>query len=260
MRSRFAGILLLVLGAALPARAAVVTQVIEYEFDGTTMKGFYAVDDANKGPRPGVLVIHEWWGLNDYAKERAKKLAELGYAAFCVDMYGDGKTANHPDEAGKFAGAVRKNLKTWLGRAEAGLKVLKERPEVDPKKIAAIGYCFGGTTALQLALAGNDIAAVSAFHAGLPPIDDAMAAKVKGTIFIAHGADDTFIPQATIDKFRAVLDKNKTNYEFVAYPGATHSFTVPGIEKIMPKLKYDAEADAKSWKTMQEQFTKAFGK
>ena len=255
---RFTLATLLVVGLGTFAEAAVKTETVEYEFDGTKLKGFLAYDDAKNEKRPGVLVVHEWWGLNDYTKKRATMLAELGYVAFCVDMYGDGQVTEHPEEAQKYSGMVRKNLKTWLGRAEAGLKVLQARPEVEPKKIAAIGYCFGGTTALQLAFAGNDLVAVAAFHAGLPPITDEMTKKLKAKLFVAQGADDSFIPKEAVQKFRGVLDRNKVSYLYEEYPGATHSFTVEGIEKKMKMLKYDAAADKKSWEQMQMLFKDAF--
>ena len=145
--------------AAGAAQAAVVTKTVEYEHDGTKLKGFLAYDDASKEKRPGVLVVHEWWGLDEYAKNRCKQLAELGYVAFAPDMYGGGKVVDHPDDARKMAGMVRQNVKTWRGRAEAGLNQLKSQPNVDAGKLAAIGYCFGGSTALQLAAAGAAAAA-----------------------------------------------------------------------------------------------------
>ena len=150
------------------ARAEVKTETILYKHGDQTFKGVIAYDDAAKGKRPGVLVVHEWWGLNDYARKRAEQLAGMGYVAFACDMYGDGKTTEHPKEAGEMAGMVRKNLKDWLGRAEAGLKVLRDHPQTDGTRLAAIGYCFGGSTALQLAYVGADLKAVVTFHGALP--------------------------------------------------------------------------------------------
>ena len=169
MRNMLALIAVAVGAAAAPA--AVITKTVEYEFDGVKLKGFVAYDDAATEKRPGVLVVHEWWGLNDYAKERCKKLADLGYVAFAPDMYGEGKTVNHPDDARKMSGMVRENAKVWRGRAEAGLKQLKAQPHVDADKLAAIGYCFGGSTALQLAYSGADLKAVATFHAALAHAD-----------------------------------------------------------------------------------------
>jgi dienelactone hydrolase len=249
-----------VLLAAGVAPAAVVTKVVNYEHDGTTLKGFLAYDDAVKDKRPGVLVVHEWWGLDDYAKERCKKLAELGYVAFAVDMYGDGKTVDHPDDARKMATAVRENLKTWRGRAEAGLKQLAGQPNVDPTKLAAIGYCFGGSTCLQLAYSGADLKAVATFHAALPTPTPEEARAIKPRLYIAHGEADPFIPPAAVEAFKKALDAGGAKYTFEGFPGVVHSFTVPGADKVMLKgMKYDKAADEKSWKAMQELFKATMG-
>jgi len=241
--------------------AAVVTKVVEYEYDGAKLKGYLAYDDALKGKLPGVLVVHEWWGLNDYARERCKKLAELGYVALAVDMYGDGKTTEHPDDARKMATVVRENLKTWRGRAEAGLKQLTSQPNVDATKIAAIGYCFGGSTCLQLAYAGADLKAVATFHAALPAPTADEAKAIKAKLYIAHGADDSFIPEKAITAFKEALDGAKVKYTFEAFPGVVHSFTVPEADKVNIKgMKYDKAADEKSWKAMQTLFKDTLGK
>jgi dienelactone hydrolase len=241
--------------------AAVVTKTIDYEYDGTKLKGFLAYDDSVKEKRPGVLVVHEWWGLNDYAKERCKKLAELGYVAFAVDMYGDGVSVTHPDDAGKMATAVRNNLKTWRGRAETGLKQLTSQPNVDPTKIAAIGYCFGGSTALQLAYSGADVKAVATFHASLPTATPEEAKAIKGKLLICNGADDSFIPEKSIVAFKEALDKGGVKYTFENFPGAVHSFTVPSADKEGLKgMKYDKAADEKSWKMMLELFKETLGR
>jgi dienelactone hydrolase len=243
------------------ARAAVKTQEVNYSFDGVPLKGFLAWDDSVSGKRPGVLVVHEWWGLNDYARKRAEQLAGLGYVAFACDMYGNGKHTEHPQEAGQFAGEVRKNLKTWQGRAQAGLKVLQENEHVDPKKLAAIGYCFGGSTALQLAYTGADLAAVVTFHAALPVPTPEQAKAVKAKVLICHGGADSFITEDTIKKFRSALDEAKVDYKFTAYEGAQHSFTVPGIdEKGVKGLSYNAAADRASWEAMQQLFGEVLGR
>src|SRR3954447_10993359 len=150
------------------ARAAVKTKTVTYQHGGMTFKGHLAWDDTVKGKRPGILVVHEFWGLNDYARRRAEQLAGLGYVAFACDMYGGGKVTTHPEDAARMAGEVRKNVKAWQGRAQAALDVLKGQEQVDPKKLAAIGYCFGGSTALELAYSGADLKAVVTFHAALP--------------------------------------------------------------------------------------------
>jgi dienelactone hydrolase len=247
--------------AAGTAAAAVKTKEIEYEHDGTKLKGLLVFDDAGTGKRPGVLVFHEWWGLNDYAKKRAAMLAELGYVAFCADMYGDGKVTEHPKEAGKMAQEVRMNAKVWQGRAQAALKVLQSQENVDGDKLAAIGYCFGGSTALILAYSGAPLKAVTTFHAALPTPTDEQAKALKARLLIGHGADDAFVSKDSIEKFKAALDTAGVKYQFEAYPGAVHSFTVPEADKKEIKgMAYNAEADKKSWQQMQDLFKETLGK
>jgi dienelactone hydrolase len=256
-RKLLPALLLLGAGASL-ARAEVRTKEVSYKHDGVTLKGFLAWDDAAKGKRPGVLVVHEWWGLNDYARDRAKKLAALGYIAFAPDMYGEGKVAKHPKEAGQFAGMVRKNVKVWQGRAQAGLKVLQENEHVDPRRIAAIGYCFGGSTALQLAYTGADLAAVVTFHGAPVQPSEEQAKAIKAKILICHGAADSFIPDEAMAKLRAAFEAAKVDYMMVYYGKATHSFTVPGTEKHGMGTRYNAEADHRSWHDMLMIFHEAF--
>ena len=259
--TRFAAAIGVALLAAGLSPAAVKTETIEYEFGGTKMKGFLAFDDAGKEKRPGVLVVHEWWGLNDYAKDRCKQLAELGYVAFAADMYGDAKLVTTQEEAGALANTLRKDVKTWRGRAEAALKVLAGRAEVDPSKLAAMGYCFGGTTALQLAYAGADLKAVATFHAALPTPTETEAKAIKPAIAVFHGADDKFIPEKAITGFRAALDKAGVKYTFESYPGVVHSFTAPAADKVgNPGMKYDKTADEKSWAGMKDLYKAALGK
>jgi dienelactone hydrolase len=260
MPSRFLFAVLLIAALVAPAQAAVKTKSISYEYGGVTFKGHLAWDDSGKGKRPGVLVVHEWWGLNDYARKRAEQLAGLGYVAFACDMYGEGKFTEHPKEAGQMATEVRKNVKTWQGRAQAALAVLKKQEQVDPKKLAAIGYCFGGSTALQLAYTGADLAAVATFHAALPVPDEQQAKAIKAKVLVCHGAADKFIPEAIAAKFRAALEQAQVDYAMVYFGRAQHSFTVPGIDKKgVPGLAYNAEADRRSWQDMLQLFKEAFG-
>jgi dienelactone hydrolase len=249
--------------AAGTAPAAIVTKVVEYEHDGTKLKGFLAYDDAVKEKQPGVLVFPEWWGLNDYAKSRAKQLAELGYVAFAADLYGDGKVIDvaHPEDAGKMAGALRANVKSWRGRAEAAMKQLTSQANVDPTKIAAIGYCLGGSTALQLAYDGADLKAVATFHAGLPAATPEEAKAIKAKLYIANGANDKFVAEKAIAAFKEPLDAAKVKYTFENLPGAVHSFTSPDADKANnPGMKYDKAADEKSWKEMKALFKDTLGK
>jgi len=243
------------------SEAAVKTQVVKYQDDSQECVGYLAWDDAQTGKRPGVLVVHEWWGLNDYAKRRAEELAKLGYVAFCADMYGDGKVVDHPNDAMQMATKVRSNIDEWRKRAQAALATLKAQPQCDAGKVAAIGYCFGGSTCLQLAATGADVQAVATFHAGLPKIAAEDAQRIKARILICNGADDKFIPAEAIQAFRQALEAAKTNYEFVNYPGAVHSFTVPEADKLgNPGMKYQKAADEDSWKRMRDLFATTIGK
>jgi dienelactone hydrolase len=245
------------------APAAIVTKTIDYEFDGVKLKGFLAYDDAVTEKRPGVLVFPEWWGLNDYAKSRAKQLAGMGYVAFAADLYGDGKVIDvaHPQDAQKMATELRMNVKTWRGRAEAALKQLTALPNVDASKVGAIGYCLGGSTALQLAYSGADLKAVATFHAALPTPTADEAKAIKAKLLIAHGGDDKFISEKSIAAFKDSLGNAKVNFLFLSFPGVVHSFTVPDADKANnPGMKYDKAADEKSWKAMQELFQERFGK
>ncbi|GIX05309.1 MAG: dienelactone hydrolase [Planctomycetaceae bacterium] len=235
--------------------AEVQTKTVTYRDGDTTCVGYLAWDDAHREPRPGVLVLHEWWGLDEYAKKRARQLAELGYVALAADMYGEGKTVDHPQDAGAMAARVRANVQGWRRRAQAGLSTLKQQPPCNPQRVAVIGYCFGGATALQLAYSGAEIQAVATFHAALPTPSPEEARAIKPRILVCHGADDTFISAEAINKFRQALDDAHVMYEFLSIPGAVHSFTVPDADRHnVPGLKYHREADELSWKKMRELF------
>lgn len=251
--------LAVLVSTAISAQGAVQTKTITYEYDGAKLKGFLAWDDAQEGKRPGVLLVHEWWGLNDYAKDRAKQLAKMGYVAFAVDMYGEGKVTEHPKEAGQWATEIRKNQDHWVGRAKEGLKILKSNSMVDADQLAAIGYCFGGSTALKLAYSGADLDAVVSFHGALPVPSAEEAKNIKAKILICHGALDKFIPEETIQKVREAFEKAKVDYQLIYYSGAVHSFTVPSIgERKVPGLAYNPAADRRSWQQMRTLFHEVF--
>ncbi len=237
------------------AHAAVQGKEISYTADGTTLKGWIAWDDAAKGRRPAVLVVHEWWGHNPYARKRANMLAELGYVALAVDMYGDGKQANHPDDAGKFAGEVSRNKPLAKVRFEAAMMLLRGQRNVDGGKLAAIGYCFGGSTVLNMAREGVDLKGVASFHGGLGTDAPAQPGKVKALVRVFTGADDKMIPAAQVDGFRQEMDKAGVSYKVVSYPGALHSFTNPVADEYAKKfnmpIAYHAEADKDSWAQLQ---------
>jgi dienelactone hydrolase len=261
MKLLWIGLLLFAAGADA-AGAAVVTETIDYEAAGTAMKGYLAYDDALKGRRPGILVVHEWWGLNDYARKRARMLAELGYTAFALDMYGGGKEAKHPDDAKKFSGAVAKNLSVEKARFNAGLDVLRKHKTVDPHRIAAIGYCFGGGVVLEMARSGADLAGVASFHGELATADPARPGLVKARVLVMTGADDPFVPPAQVAGFKKEMDAAHADYRVISYPGAKHSFTNPGADKVGKEfnlpLAYNEAADKASWKAMQEFFRRIF--
>jgi dienelactone hydrolase len=252
---------LLLLSASLGAHAAVVGKEVLYHAGPTELKGYLAWDDAVHGRRPGVLVVHEWWGQNAYARKRADMLAALGYTALALDMYGDGKTADHPADAGKFSGAVRRDLPLMTARFNAARKLLAAQDTVDPKRIAAIGYCFGGSVVLEMARSGASLAGVASFHgslSGLGPIAHHVTAKV----LVANGADDPFNPPDQVRMFRDDMDAAGVDYRFINYPGAKHSFTNPGATALGKKfnlpLEYNADADRESWQALQDFLTRIF--
>lgn len=239
---------LMTLSTQAICRAEIRAKEVEYQAGSVKSKGTLFWDDEQKGRRPGVLVVHEWWGLDDYAKSRARKLAEEGYVAFACDMYGEGKTTPHPKDAGAMATNVRSNQEEWLARANAAVDVLKHDEHVDAEKLVAIGYCFGGSTVLQLAIQGSDLDAVVSYHGALPKIAPADLAKVKAKVFVYHGADDAFIPKEAVEQFQQAFKEANASLTFVAFPGVRHSFTVPDAGKHgIEGMKYDENADKSSW-------------
>lgn len=246
-RILLAGLLL----ASLPAFAAVIGKPVQYQADGITMKGYIAYDDAKKGKRPGVLIIHEWWGLNGYARKRADMLAKQGYLAMAVDMYGIGKTADHPKDAGAFAEAVNKDPAGALARFKAAMATLEQQPLMDDKKLAAIGYCFGGGQVLNMARAGLPLKGVVSFHGSLATDNPARPGQIKAKVRVFTGAADPMAPPETVTAFEKEMQDVEAAYKLVSYPGAMHSFTNPDADKLGKEfnlpLKYDAAADHDSW-------------
>lgn len=247
---------------AVEASAEVVTKEISYQQGDTTLKGLIAYDGAIDGKRPGVLVVHEWWGHNAYARKRARMLAELGYTALAVDMYGEGKTADHPDDAGKFAGAVGGNLPLAKARYDAAVETLRQHPTVAADKIAAVGYCFGGGILLNMARMGTDIAGVVSFHGSLATTSPAKPGDIKTRIRVFNGADDPFVKAEHIEAFKREMETAGADFKFVNYPGAVHSFTNPEADangkKFNLPLAYNEEADKDSWKQTQAFFKQIF--
>ena len=246
---------------SITASAKIVGKEVEYKSDGTTLKGYLAYDDSVKGKRPGVLVVHEWWGHNDYARTRANKLAELGYTALAVDMYGNAEQAYHPKKAGELATAVLSNLDVAQKRFEAAMDYLKEQKTVNPEHIAAIGYCFGGGVVLNMALRGVDLDGVASFH-GLLPQEAPENAAPQAEIIVFHGGDDPFVSKEQLDAFKKVMENTNSSYELVVYQGVQHSFTNPDADKYGKKfdlpLVYNEDADKKSWEQTQNFLNRIF--
>lgn len=239
--------------------AKVVTKTVDYDAAGVACKGYMAYDDAKTGKRPGVIVVHEWWGLNEYPKKRAEQLAELGYAAFAVDMYGGGKTTTDPKQAGTWAGEVKSDRKLMLQRATAGLDAFLKagKDVVDPAKIAEIGYCFGGTTVLEVARSGADVKGVVSFHGSIPdPLEND---KAKARVLILTGGDDTYAPADKVKALEGEIRKAGADVSVVSYPGAVHGFTNPGNGGDNSKgVAYNKDADEKSWAAMMKFFSEIF--
>lgn len=247
------------------AQAAVKGEEVEYRANGTVLKGYVAYDDAIQGKRPGVLVVHEWWGHNEYARQRARMLAELGYTALAVDMYGDGKQAHHPDDAGKMMGSVRNDLTLAKKRFDAGVRVLEKHRTVNGKQIAAIGYCFGGVIVLEMARQGEPLKGVVSFHGNLTTEQPAKAGAIKARVLVLTGAADPFVPAAQVEGFRKEMDVAQANYRVVVYPDAKHSFTNKDADKLGQQFNiqafgYNAAADKKSWSEMREFLKVVLGK
>ena len=242
--------------------SSIVAKEVTYSSEGTPLKGFLVYDQNKEGRRPGIIVVHEWWGMNQYARHRAEMLAKLGFIALAIDMYGNGKIARHPDNAGKFATEIMDHMDTARARFDAGLKLLKEQPQTDTSNIAAIGYCFGGGIVLRMALEGANLKGVVSFHGDLPTESVKNPEQVKAKILVCNGADDPFNPVKKVDAFKDAMDKAGIDYKLINYPGAEHSFTNPAADSLGKKfnlpLAYNKQADEKSWEAMQNFFKKIF--
>lgn len=240
---------LLIACVAASAHAAIHVEQVDYMQGDTKLKGYLFYDDATTAERPGILVVHEWWGLNDYAKKRATMLAEMGYVAMTIDMYGEGKVTEHPETAGEWAGAITSEL--GRERFEAGYELLKQHKLTADDKIAAIGYCFGGGVVLGAAKAGIDLRGVVSFHGAFPP-DAVEPGTIKARILVCHGADDPFTSAEAVEAFQQSLRDAGADWQFISYGGARHSFTVKEADsRGIPALQYDAAADRRSWAAMQ---------
>jgi dienelactone hydrolase len=253
-------LLLPALLAATIAHAAIRLETIEYKQGDTTLEGYAAYDDALQDKRPGVLIVHQWRGAGDYEKKRAEMLAKLGYVAFALDIYGKGVRPAAVPEAAALSGKFKNDRALLRARAQAGLEQLKKHPLADPARVAVIGYCFGGTTALEMARAGLDVAGVVSFHGGLNTQPGLEATTVKTKLLVLHGADDPFVPPAEVEAFKAEMKRARADLRFTAYPGAVHSFTDWNADGSIKGAQYDRSADEKSWDTMRAFFEELFGK
>ncbi|AOE85055.1 dienelactone hydrolase family protein [Pseudomonas sp. TCU-HL1] len=267
--SRVALLFALLLSAGL-AQAEIKTAEMPYKGpDGTSLIGYFAYDDAITGKRPGVVVVHEWWGLNDYAKRRARDLAALGYSTLAIDMYGEGKNTEHPADAVGFMKAALASAPAAKARFLAGLDLLKAQPQTDSSKLAAVGYCFGGKVVLDMARQGVPLAAVVSFHGPLATTTPATPGSVKAKVLVEHGQKDSLVPMAAVNALKDEFDKADADYRVVIQPNAKHSFTNPDADRLShaghgsekgPELGYNQVADENSWADMQALFKETLGK
>jgi dienelactone hydrolase len=245
--------------AVLSARAELVSKAVEYQQGDTVLEGYSIYDDAIQGKRPGVLVVHQWKGLGDYEKKRAALLARLGYNVFAADIYGKGIRPRDPTEAGAEAGKYKNDRALLRARVRAGLEVLARQERTDPKRMAAIGYCFGGTTVLELARNGADLAGVVSFHGGLSSPTPGDAKHIKARVLALHGADDPFVPAAEVAAFEDEMRQGGVDWQLVAYGGAVHAFTDWDAGSDNAKgAAYNERADRRSWEAMKQFLAELF--
>lgn len=253
------------LAATAVSQAKLVTKAVPYEHGGTKLEGYLAYDDSVKTPRPGVLVIHEWWGLNDYAKNRAEALAKMGYVAFAADMFGAGTATTDAAKAKELSGQFY-GKPLMAERARAGLDQLLKTGLVDEKRVASIGYCFGGTATLALAYSGAPLAAAVTFHGGLMPAPAGALDHTKTKFLVLHGGLDPMVKIDAVDAFKKSLDEAKADYQIVIYSGAVHAFSNPAADELAKKnnlqggIGYNEAASRRSWAQMQAFFSEVFGK
>ncbi|MGC9964225.1 MAG: dienelactone hydrolase family protein [Syntrophobacteraceae bacterium] len=252
-------LIVLAIGFASTVEAKVVGSMVPYRHEGVELAGYLAYDDSIEGRRPGVLLVHEWWGLNDYAQTRANQLAGLGYVAFAADMYGKGKVTENPREASEWAQALRGDIGLLRQRATAALEVLKADPRTDAARIAAIGYCFGGGTVQHLAYSGAPLKGIVSFHGGFVNLSGDEAKAVKAKILICHGAADTFSTPLAMQDYIAAMEKGGLDWQMVILGGAKHAFTNPNADKTgLEGIAYSKSADERSWKYMKDFFDEIF--
>lgn len=237
--------------ASLAARAEIVTRVVEYRQGEAVLEGYLAYDTAGPAHKPGVLIVHEWTGLGAYVKQRAEKLAKLGYVAFAADIYGKGIRPNNPKDAGATAAIYKSDRPLLRARINAALAELRRQQNVDVARVAAIGYCFGGTTVLELARSGANVKGVVSFHGGLDTPTPGDAKAIHAKVLVLHGADDPYVPAAQIAAFEDEMRAGGVDWQLVKYARAVHSFTNPDAGNDNSKgAAYNADADRRSWEAM----------
>jgi dienelactone hydrolase len=247
------------LGLSGSVKAALHTQTVEYKQGDTALEGYLAYDDTTAAKRPGVLVIHDWMGIGPIAKGRADGLARKGYVAFAADIYGKDVRPKNSMEAGEQAGKYKGDRALLRARVLAALDVLRKQRNVDPNRIAAIGYCFGGTTVLELARSGAEIAGVVSFHGGLDTPTPGGARNIKCKVLVLHGADDPFVPPPQVAVFEDEMRKAGVDWQLIIYSGAVHAFTNPEAGNDNSKgAAYNERADKRSWAAMKQFFAEIF--
>ncbi|MEX0774422.1 MAG: dienelactone hydrolase family protein [Phycisphaeraceae bacterium] len=254
-------IVMVMLALAVAANAAIHTEAVPYTDGGVKLIGYLAYDDTVTEKRPAVLVVPEWWGLNDYAKRRARELAELGYVALAVDMYGQGKTTTDPKQAGQWAGEVRKDLNLMRQRAAKALDLVKQDPRVDAQHVGAIGYCFGGGVVLELARSGAAVEVVVSFHGTVTTQQPAEKGRIKARVLICNGADDTAVSPQDRAALQQEMDAAGADWTWIDFAHAVHAFTNPAADGSFNKnVKYDEKADKRSWAIMKLWLAEALGR
>jgi dienelactone hydrolase len=240
----------------------ILTSRLDYTVGDATHQGYLAYDDEISEARPGVIIVHEWWGLNDYIVRRAHMLAEMGYVALAIDMFGGGQTADNPDDAGGLMTAVLNDMETGTAALRAGYQLLLDQPGVDASRTAAIGYCFGGAMVLHMARIGLPLSAVASFHGALGSFHTAEPGSIAARILVCHGEADTMVTMDDLEAFKNEMDAAKANYEVLVLPGAKHGFSNPQAtangEKYGIDVGYQEQADAESWAKLQELFSQVF--
>ena len=240
----------------------IMTNRIEYSVADASHQGYLAYDDEISGDRPGVILVHEWWGLNDYMVRRAHMLAELGYVALAIDMYGGGRTAENPTEAGSLMNGVLNDMEKGTEALKAGYQLLLSQAGVDPQRTAAIGYCFGGAMVLHMARIGMPLSAVVSFHGALGSFHTAEPGSIKPSILVCHGAADSMVSMDDLEAFKQEMDKAQADYEVLLLADAKHGFSNPqadvNADKYGIDLGYQQRADAQSWAAMQALFERVF--